>query len=143
MRLMLWKYPIRTGSPRSATAATGAQIAELGLLIEAGSELIVGEMIEVNLPQAGLMEAKIVWVGGDIYCCRFTRQLTPTAISAARLGGRFELITPNIQPERSAVSTNAVEANNPLSLSAKMRIIVGLALCLWMTIGVAAYWIMT
>jgi hypothetical protein len=130
-----------------AEQVTVIYASKMGLLIEADLQLAVGEIIEANLPQAGLMEAKIIWVDGDIYGCRFTRQITRAAISAVPLGLRFYLTKPNSQPERSAmseyqgVSSNASPLNKPLSLGAKIGIIVGLALSLWMIIGAAACWI--
>lgn len=63
-------------------------ISDTGLLIETIYELGIGEIIEVNHPTVGvLMEAEIMWVGGRIYGCKFTRERTQAAISAKRLGG--------------------------------------------------------
>ena len=68
-------------------------ILDTGLLIETTSELGVGEIIEVNLPNAGvLMEAEIMWAAGQIYGCKFTRERTQAAMGAELLGGRFTLI---------------------------------------------------
>jgi hypothetical protein len=66
-------------------------ILDTGLLIETTSELGVGEIIEVNLPNVGVMEAEIMWGGGQIYGCKFTRERTQAAISAELLGARFTL----------------------------------------------------
>ena len=118
-------------------------ISDTGLLIETQSELGVGEMIEVNLPQAGLMEAEIVWAGGQIYGCRFTRQLTPAAISAARLGGRFSITNADDMLAQSApnnISTDGLAPNaaiERMTLGARLWLIIGLALSLWIIIGTA------
>jgi hypothetical protein len=66
-------------------------ILDTGLLIETTSELGVGEIIEVNLPNVGVMEAEIMWAGGQIYGCKFKRERTQAAISAELLGARFTL----------------------------------------------------
>jgi hypothetical protein len=71
-------------------------ILDTGLLIETKSELGVGEIIEVNLPNVGpnvgvMMEAEIMWAGGQIYGCKFTRECTQATISAELLGARFTL----------------------------------------------------
>lgn len=123
-------------------------ISDTGLLIETDSELKVGEMIEVNLPQAGLMEAEIVWDGGRVYGSRFTRQLTTAAISAARLGGRFTLTKPNSPGEQVAAQQSqhngqyGIALDGELPIGAKLWIIFGLALSLWIIIGAITYVIM-
>ncbi|MFN3620595.1 PilZ domain-containing protein [Sphingorhabdus sp.] len=124
-------------------------ISDTGLLIETDSKLKVGEMIEVNLPQAGLMEAEIVWIGGQIYGCRFVREITPAAISAARLGGRFTISKSDNVVEMPTVAAPAnntqhaqpsIALTGELSLGAKLWIIIGLASSLWIIIGGATYW---
>lgn len=121
-------------------------ISDTGLLIESECHLKAGEMIEVNLPQAGLMEAEIMWEGGDIYGCRFTQELTPAAISAARLGGRFSLPNQGEKLESAMFAAPGSQSQitlalaGELSLGARLWIIIGLALALWMMIGVVTYW---
>ena len=122
-------------------------ISDTGLLIETECKLKAGEMIEVNLPQAGLMEAEIMWEGGEIYGCRFTHELPPAAISAARLGGGFTRpnagnalkrnVTPLLQNSGQATMAMAGE----LSPGARLWIIIGLASSLWVMVGATTYWI--
>lgn len=121
-------------------------ISDTGLLIETESCLKVGEMIEVNLPQAGLMEAEVMWVGGEIYGCRFTHELPKVAISAARLNGDFTransgdtLETTMIAQLQSNAQT-ALALASDLSFSARLWLIIGMALSLWVLIGAATYW---
>ena len=71
-------------------------ILDTGLLIETNSKLRVGEIIEVNLPNVGpnvgtLMEAEIMWAGGQIYGCKFTQERTQADMGAELIGGRFTL----------------------------------------------------
>ena len=122
-------------------------ISDTGLLIETKAKLKAGEMVEVDLPQAGVMEAEIMWAGGQIYGCRFTRQITPAAISAARLGAPFARPAPDAlktvlvdAPQNGAHTMTALTGE--LSPGAKMWIIIGLALSLWVLIGAATYWMM-
>lgn len=120
-------------------------ISDTGLLIETKSKLKAGELIEVKLPQAGLMEAEIMWIGGEIYGCKFTRQLTSAAVSAARLNSS---ITP--PKAENALEASIASAQNTakdtmvmhdkLSLGARVWIIIGLALSLWILIGTTTYW---
>ncbi|MES2782229.1 MAG: PilZ domain-containing protein [Pseudomonadota bacterium] len=120
-------------------------ISDTGLLIETKAKLKAGEMVEVDLPHAGVMEAEIMWAGGQIYGCRFTRQITPAAISAARLGSPFARPTPDTletvsvdAPQMGAQTITALTGE--LSPGARLWIIIGLALSLWMIIGAATYW---
>ncbi len=75
-------------------------ILDTGLLIETTSELGIGEIIEVNLPNVSpnvgpnvgiVMEAEIMWAGGHIYGCKFKRERTQAAMGAELLGRRFTL----------------------------------------------------
>jgi hypothetical protein len=50
------------------------------------------------------MEAEIMWAGGEIYGCKFTRERTQAAISAKRLGARFTLT----KAAANAVAADAV-----------------------------------
>ena len=120
-------------------------ISDTGILIETDARLKVGEMIEVNLPQAGLMVAEIVWIGGEIYGCRFTREISPAAVSAARLGGRFTLSRANDVPQDAVVTRAPYDAGNSLALAgelsigARLWLIIALAASLWLVIGAIVY----
>ena len=123
-------------------------ISDTGLLIETESRLKVGELIEVNLPQAGLMEAEIMWVGGEIYGCRFTHELPQAALSATRLNGDFTrpnsgdtLETTMIAPY-NFTAQSAMALASELSLGARLWIIIGLTMSLWIMIGATTFWLM-
>jgi hypothetical protein len=47
--------------------------------------MLVGAMIEVELPHAGKVDAEIVWSSGEYYGCQFTLPVSPAALSAALL----------------------------------------------------------
>ena len=135
---------------RGPASLTGAvivhDISDSGILIETESRLKVGEMIEVNLPQAGVMIAEIMWIGGEIYGCKFTREISPAAVSAARLGGRFTLSRTNDVPQEVVVTRAPYDAGNAIALAgelspgAKLWLIMGLAATLWLIIGAITYW---
>lgn len=132
------------GSNSLVGTVTVLDISDTGLLIETQSPLGVGEMIEVNLPEAGLMEAEIVWASGQIYGCKFGQILTPAAIAAARLGARFTLTNADNMTDAAysdmlpgnAIASNA--AHEGMSLGARLWVIIGLALTMWILIGTAA-----
>jgi hypothetical protein len=126
-------------------------ILDTGLLIETKSELGVGEIIEVNLPNVGpnagiLMEAEIRWAGGQIYGCKFTRELNPAAISAELRGGRFTL-TNSVAVDAVIDTAKGVVAGHDastegLSHGRKLWVSAGLALSLWIIAGAAVlFWV--
>jgi hypothetical protein len=56
-----------------------------GALIETREPMLVGAIFEVELPQAGKVEATVVWNSGEFYGCQFELPISPAALSAARL----------------------------------------------------------
>lgn len=56
-----------------------------GALIETSLPMLVGAIFEVELPQAGRVEATIVWNSGEYYGCQFNLPISPAALSAALL----------------------------------------------------------
>ena len=47
--------------------------------------MLVGAIFEVDLPQAGKVEATVVWNSGEFYGCQFELPISPAALSAAQL----------------------------------------------------------
>ena len=56
-----------------------------GALLETSIPMLVGAIFEVELPQAGLIEAEIVWSSGEFYGAQFSLPITPAVLSAALL----------------------------------------------------------
>ena len=56
-----------------------------GALLETSIPMLVGGVIEVELPHAGKIEAEIVWSSGEYYGVQFTLPISPAALSAALL----------------------------------------------------------
>ncbi|MGB5077422.1 MAG: PilZ domain-containing protein [Sphingorhabdus sp.] len=128
-------------------AVTVYDISDTGLLIETSTKLVAGELIEVNLPHAGFRLAEVVWVSGQIVGCKFTKELTAAAISAARLGASFATPTPNELLHNELVLAGAnmqsdTILSGELSPATKLWIIIGLAVSLWAMLGAVAFWIM-
>ena len=73
-----------------------------GALLETSIPMLVGAIFEFELPQAGLVEAEIVWGSGEYYGAQFSLPITPSALSAALL---------QAQPERQQDE----EGSDPLS----------------------------
>jgi hypothetical protein len=56
-----------------------------GALLETRIPMLVGAIFEFELPQAGLVEAEIVWCSGEYYGAQFTLPIAPSVLSAALL----------------------------------------------------------
>ena len=62
-------------------------LSETGMLMESGTELEIEEAIEVDLPEAGQVRARVVWASGNLYGCSFDAPISPFALGAAQLRG--------------------------------------------------------
>lgn len=62
-------------------------ISAAGLLIETALNLAQGEQLALDLPEAGVVTAVIVWRSNHLYGCAFKRALGPAALAAAQLQG--------------------------------------------------------
>jgi hypothetical protein len=56
-----------------------------GLLIETSAELSIGADLEVDLPEAGRRQAKVVWNSGHYFGCEFHAPISSGGLSAASL----------------------------------------------------------
>jgi transcriptional regulator with XRE-family HTH domain len=75
-----------------------------GLLVESEVSLPVGETIEVELPHAGVVRAKVVWTSGQLFGCQFHTPISKAALSAAELRGA-------VRPDGVAVGTTESPAS--------------------------------
>ncbi|MFN3864156.1 MAG: helix-turn-helix domain-containing protein [Erythrobacter sp.] len=62
-------------------------ISAAGLLLETRVELARDETLALDLPQAGRVEAAVVWRSGALYGCAFAAPLGAGALAAAQLQG--------------------------------------------------------
>ena len=56
-----------------------------GLLVESSAPLSVGEQMVVSLPEAGAVEATVMWDSGRYFGCKFRKPISEAAVSAAQL----------------------------------------------------------
>ena len=56
-----------------------------GLLLESETELAVGDPIDIDFPEAGMVAARVVWASDNLFGCRFDEPLSAAALSAAQL----------------------------------------------------------
>jgi hypothetical protein len=74
----------------AGASASGAQVtihdlSLTGALLETSIGLGIGETFLVDVPEAGSVEAVVVWNGGEFYGCQFKSPISPAALSAALL----------------------------------------------------------
>jgi transcriptional regulator with XRE-family HTH domain len=73
-------------------------ISETGLLIECEG-LAVGDEVDIELPHAGTVTAKLIWASGKMFGGQFANPISPAALSAAQL--------------QSAIAAPASATSNP------------------------------
>lgn len=60
-------------------------ISEIGLLLETALDMSIGEGLTIDLPEAGAVDAIIMWRSGQLYGCAFEQALSSAALAAAHL----------------------------------------------------------
>jgi transcriptional regulator with XRE-family HTH domain len=83
-------------------------ISAAGLLIETALDLATGQQLAIDLPEAGIVTASVVWRSERLYGCAFEQAISPAALAAAQLQG-FAPGVPN-QPRQSALPNPSSEA---------------------------------
>ena len=68
-----------------AANVTVHNLSAAGLLLETALELAIGEELAVDLPEAGAVDAVIVWRSHQLYGCAFAEALGSAALAAAQL----------------------------------------------------------
>lgn len=113
--------------PTSGSLANGAaanvmvhNISQTGLLIETAEELAAGESLSVDLPNAGAVEAEIIWVSGGLYGCVFLDQISSGDLAAAELRADSSIgsgIAPSRHSEALGVKLNRLRREQRLTLA--------------------------
>ncbi len=62
-------------------------VSTAGLLIETALDLAVGEQLALDLPEAGVVTAAVVWRSERLYGCAFEQALSAAALAAVQLQG--------------------------------------------------------
>jgi hypothetical protein len=76
---------LRLGLASGADSVTIHDLSLTGALIETSGAMLVGATFEFELPQAGTVQATVVWNSGEFYGCEFERPIPSAALSAALL----------------------------------------------------------
>lgn len=78
---------VASGSP--SWRAVILNLSETGLMLQTAGPLTVNDMFEVELPEIGLIEARVVWANGTDYGCQFSCPIPKAVVSAALLQSPF------------------------------------------------------
>jgi hypothetical protein len=54
-----------------------------GLLVQVDALLKVGSELQIEVPEAGSVEAKVVWSSGSFFGCQFAEPISESAVGAA------------------------------------------------------------
>jgi PilZ domain len=76
---------VRSSGPSERANAQVHNLSENGLLVETSGQLKVGETLYVDLPEAGLTPAVVIWNRGNHFGCEFVQWIPSSAVSAAIL----------------------------------------------------------
>lgn len=68
-------------------------ISESGILVESEAPLAIDDRIEIELPHAGPVQARMVWKSGELFGCQFDAPISPATLSAAQLQSATDLRT--------------------------------------------------
>lgn len=134
--------PRRTLHLQSTLAAGGEEviihdISHTGLLLETTALLTEGQAFDVELPEVGIVQAKVIWRSSRFVGCRFASPVSQAAVSAALL--RNPIARPEEMSEERAWEKLGELCGVPeqerdldaLSTAARVLIIVGASLVLW------------
>jgi transcriptional regulator with XRE-family HTH domain len=81
-----------------------------GLLIETALDLAEGDQLVIELPEAGLVSASVVWRSERLYGCAFDTAIGPAALAAAQLQGFAPGVPTEPQQPLAAPMRGPVEA---------------------------------
>ncbi|MBV9560942.1 MAG: PilZ domain-containing protein [Bradyrhizobium sp.] len=72
------------------TRAIIENISETGLALRTSAVLLLGETVELELPIAGTVTARVAWAEDELFGCEFADPIGKGAVSAARLRSPFD-----------------------------------------------------
>lgn len=102
-----------------------------GVLLQTSAKLETFDDLEVDLPEVGPTHAFVVWSSGEYFGCEFARPISRAVISAALLRNPAAVPEPGSRTDDQVLELEE-EAHSPkLSLSTRMRVILGTSVALW------------
>jgi hypothetical protein len=136
------RLPVQ-GSDVPASGALVHNLSEMGLLIETSDDLTLGEIIQIDLPEACARAAKVVWQSDQLFGCQFEMPIARAAVSAALLRSPpCDLAEPAASPATQSPAGRLGGADidsagvQRLLLRTRALVIVGLTLASWAALGI-------
>ncbi|MDZ4139476.1 MAG: PilZ domain-containing protein [Erythrobacter sp.] len=102
-------------------------ISSTGMSVQVPIELKVGEVIEIDLPSAGLTSAKVIWSDGAVGGCNFDTPLERSVLSSIRLNSYPTSDSMN----GCASAVELVDADRRWAGSTRLVLIISAALAAW------------
>jgi hypothetical protein len=79
------RLPVNAQLSGGAVQAEIRDLSESGLLVETTVDLAIGEILYLELPEAEIIEAAVIWSRGRFFGCEFKASLPKRVLSAALL----------------------------------------------------------
>jgi hypothetical protein len=108
-----------------------------GLLLETSGDLSEGDAIDLDLAETSGVRAIVRWSSGQLFGCQFQQPISTAAVSAALLRASYDprsspkAIAPPVITGLADYSADVDHHDEELSLGAKLRLIIGLAVLSW------------
>lgn len=135
------KLHLGSKSTQAADDVVIQDISTSGMLLATSAKFEPFEEIEVELPHAGRIKARIVWTTSELFGCQFLQPISKAAVSAALL--RSPAPEPSVPAARSGtLPEKSRGAAQKLSFGVKMRAIIAVSALLWVLI-LAALWLVS
>lgn len=96
-------------------------ISAAGLLIETALDLAAGEQLALDLPEAGVVTAAVVWRSERLYGCAFEQTLGPAALAAVQLQGFAHRVGEPGRPAAPAPTGTSAAINPSEGLGARLN----------------------
>ncbi len=79
------RFELILNSDRNPAKVVVLDLSEAGLMLHTTGDLAVGEMFELELPESGMVQARVVWKRMTLFGCEFVSPVSKAAISAVLL----------------------------------------------------------
>ena len=123
--------------PETGDEAVIHDLSTTGILIETKGDLATFEQLQLELPEAGMVVATVLWNSGQYYGCEFHKPISRAAISAALL--RNPVAAPLLEAAQTQTDEPEAEvADDRYPLGVRLRVILGVSFALWALILLAA-----
>jgi hypothetical protein len=138
VRRQLGLQTLASGLVEDSATVIIHNLSESGLLIETSAPLAKGDLIDVDLPNSGATQVKVIWSSDQLFGCEFVKEVSSGTVSAALLRAPF---TPTVSGEHadSQLHGSTDDAAERLSPRARLFTVVALSLLAWSGVGAVAW----